>query len=1025
MSEKQIQERKLNIFQKIRKYFYLRNVDEQKALQYEMLPEYLKSDIDVIDTVVQTNEELINKMSIGNIERLISSNPELIQHLDNLKIVAKVLDKMPETGKYINNENYIYNLAYENGLNLDKSFIKHLSTEMQLKLISKNNTYKNYSTEIERVASKESIGFEKFSDDIVKEYIIRLTEKAKRDKNYEKYDKRDFINLKKETQLEFLRLSNNYSSKVSPEVLKEYVGDNPLLFNLLPEELKIEKLKKNPDLFKKLTIDEKRKLAEIDSFKLMKKDVQNYSLNPVEFDINEFYSYEELKNYLMKMRSKYIWSYKKFKQIKDDEFIWEVSKFDPNILKSDKTEIRLIKLLYEKSKIDGNNNYISEWFEEKIDVDLLQKLDIIPEKLLSISQNYSTPFILELVKNQEIERLGSYLPSDLLEEIKNNANLTNILQQEETTPERIHNFIKKADEESFKNSINMLSKLLTNDDIIKNVSQESIIEYIENPTHDKLVEIVEKTYGEKSAQILKDRPRIEIGDIPNMYIFHPDIINEFSIGAVHATLSYYMNASYEFSELARNPEKMQEYREFSRLTNGLFNDTAVDLDKKLVMFEHSRELLANMRGIKFTDEQIDNLKLAINDYSNYKEQNVISFPSTIEELNNYGSNRREIYDEAIEKLSDKIQIKNAICQRFFGIDYTNDRLEKILNDLTGRDMCKFYQLGKFVNREETLESGAFSQEELDMLEVLDIIMSVNDPNVLKEISAELSENENLMNPITYQQLKQKVPKQYSQDFVDNLMNPQQLEEAVKQGIPGVRMREEEGIKIITLDGIDFNGYVTNPFLNNSRLHIYDSSNKNLVKIWNEMENGIATISGCPISSKQPKSTINGISAKFGLGFSQMDSMQIVVMNSDDAGVTHNKKSLDIIAKKVKFDYIDDLNEKTRKRIDEMGVSLASHEYGEVTMLRVERNLSKISSGTHGGRVNPNYIYAYGNGIGTEGIVLAKEFGLKYIIEYNPEAYIDKEVKQVKSEKKELPKTEKSNFIKGIREIMGEDKYGER
>jgi len=1020
MSEKQIQEKKLNVFQRIRKYFYLRNINEKKALQYGKLPDYLKSDIEVIDAVVQENKDLINEMSNGNIERLISANPTLIQHIDSVEIVAQVIDKVPDAVKYINNENYIYNLVNSSALNVDKSFIKHLSPEMQIKLICGDVQYKNYSTGIDTFISKGSIGFENFSDEVIEQYILSETKKIKSIKDY-KVDERSFSSLRPEIQKKFLKLWNGYASKVSPEVLLEYVGDNPLLFDLLPEEIKVEKLKQNPELFKKLSKDEKYKYNE-ELPNIAKKDVPSYEYNPIMFDIEEFSSPEELKNYFISMRYRKSWDIISFDKFKgwNDEFIWEVAKFDPSILKSNKNDFKVIQLLYEKSKIDGNNSYISKWFEQKIDIELGKKIDTIPEELT----NYS-PAILELVKNQDFDKLRTVLSSNLLEKIQNNSELIDLLQQEGSSPEEIFSLFKKLYDKSFNNSINMLSKFLTNDDIMEKISQESIIEYIENPTHDKLVEIVEKTYGKESAQILKDRPRIKIQDIPNMYIFHPEIINEFSIGAVHATLSYEMNASSEFSELARNPEKMKEYKEFSRLTKGLFDDTAVDLDKKLVMFEHSRKLLSNIKGIELTDAQIDSLKLAINDYSNYKEQNVISFPSTIEELSNYRSSRSKIYDEAIAKLSDPIQIKNAISQRFFGMNYSDDRKgSRDLNDLNIVDMCRFYQLGKFINRKETLESGIFSEEELDALEVLDIIMSVNDPNILKEISAELSEKEMLINPIVYQQLKQKVPKQYSKDFVDKLMSPQQLEEAIKQGKQGIRMRIEDGIKIITLDGIEFYGYVTNPFMNNSGLNVNNYFPATLAKNWNEMENGISTISGCPISSEQPKSTIGDITNRIGCGFSTIDPMQIIVMSPDDAGVTHATKKLEISATNVEFDYIGDLNKKTKERIDENGVSLNSHGYGEVASLRVERNLSKISSGTHGGRINLDYIYAYGNGAGTEGIEYAKAFGLEYIIEYNPEPYNN--IEQVKKdEKKEPPKKEKSNFIKGIRKKMGEDGHGER
>lgn len=290
------------------------------------------------------------------------------------------------------------------------------------------------------------------------------------------------------------------------------------------------------------------------------------------------------------------------------------------------------------------------------------------------------------------------------------------------------------------------------------------------------------------------------------------------------------------------------------------------------------------------------------------------------------------------------------------MDYNVKAAEHNLNEKTVVDMCRFYQLGKFVNRKETLESGIFSQEDLDALEVLDIIMSVNDIEVLRELSKSFSEHESVINALRYHELSEKVPNQYSQEFVDGLISPEKAEQMIQQGMPGIRMREEDGIKIITLEGMDFYAYVTNPYLNNG-LDVDNHKAENLAQNWRELENGIPYVSGCAIDQYGVGSTIKPES-NIGLGFSSLAPSQIIAMGPSDLGMSHNTRQLEQSAQgNVEYNDLKELM--TRK--EEAAQKDSTHQYDETVTLRTNARLSQIKSGTYGGKIIPDYIYTLRSG----------------------------------------------------------------
>ena len=159
----------------------------------------------------------------------------------------------------------------------------------------------------------------------------------------------------------------------------------------------------------------------------------------------------------------------KITDIRNDEYIWEMGKFNPEL-------VRLSSINYgiDYGKLERNENLVKNFYKHVVDV---------------CGNNELAKYLESLIKEN-----GYYV------------------QKELHTQQGIE-------------KVNQITKLILNEDIIKAVPGSDILEYAQNPSQEKLVEIVRKTYGETSAKILEDRPKIDIDLIPNFNIFKPEIVN--------------------------------------------------------------------------------------------------------------------------------------------------------------------------------------------------------------------------------------------------------------------------------------------------------------------------------------------------------------------------------------------------------------------------------------------------------------------------------------------------------------------
>ncbi len=949
MEEKGLVKKELNFLQRMRKSLYLRGMNPGKANRYYSLPDYLKQDEDVINIVVGEDEELINSIPVGYAKKILKQAPQLLSRFYDIIVLNQVFNENPELITYYESGgdvNGIYNLIYNEKLEGKKEFIKYLSKELQMKLLTDDIEYMDVVPGGINFGSRDSKRYgsfyklkkylDQFSGDVIvtlaMEEDLRVREgKIRRNKvaNF------DIQNLSAETQLKLLLISHDFDSEVSDDVMLRFVNGNPLLFDRMPNKLKRQ-------IFPELL--------------------------PKGFNIRNFEKPEKAIERIVFLGGTSYIEKEKVTDIRNDDYIWEMGQFDPSLV------------------------------------------TLIPDTMQNIRNSIRNEYLVRNFYNHTVRTTGQ---NELTEYLERLSSMDGI---------RSYDYLYR---QQGIETINRVVKMLLNDDIMRAVPGSTILDYAQNPSQKKLVEIIRIAYGDTSAKILEDRPQISIDLIPNLYIFKPEIVNEFGIGAVHANLSYNMEpTSGILSEIARKPELMQQFKMFNETMQGNFPDTAVGLKDKLTSFIKCRELMKNVDFRSLTEEQKETLQIALMDSNKRTESELVEFPKNLEDLENYNQKRNALYYEAITKETDIKKLKQLISRRFFGLDYNLDPHNIELSNPSVWGMVHFYNLCKFVNNPITLQGEKFSEEELDALELLDIFAQINEPEILVELAQELSKNGNVVNPITYRTLQEKVPMQYNYEMVNALLTPEKAMKMVEDGVPGIEMKEIDGVKVIFLNGVDFKLYVSNPFMNNSGVGTITS--ESLAKEWKEKEDGISTFSGCVIDQGEATSCIK--KGEYGLGFSNISPYQIVGMGITDIHISHNKRQLSPYTTEgvdVLYDYPEEFMKKYARRLHiKDPYSDMWHPYDEMAMLRAEKCLSKIKEGTFGGKILADYIFMNGTKVDCA-VGQAKECGINFVFAYDEEKYRDVDRSRMIREEKENPSREETEFMEKIKTITRGDNRDER
>ncbi|MCI6266075.1 MAG: hypothetical protein MR598_04445 [Erysipelotrichaceae bacterium] len=81
--------------------------------------------------------------------------------------------------------------------------------------------------------------------------------------------------------------------------------------------------------------------------------------------------------------------------------------------------------------------------------------------------------------------------------------------------------------------------------------------------YNEFYDLIGNTYGEKALSILKNRPGLNYGDIDNIEIFSPNVLNNFDLSFVDDLLSYNFGGYiHEFIEICNNHEDLHAFKMF-------------------------------------------------------------------------------------------------------------------------------------------------------------------------------------------------------------------------------------------------------------------------------------------------------------------------------------------------------------------------------------------------------------------------------------------------------------------------------
>ena len=200
----------------------------------------------------------------------------------------------------------------------------------------------------------------------------------------------------------------------------------------------------------------------------------------------------------------------------------------------------------------------------------------------------------------------------------------------------------------------------------------------EEKHHLKLCDLVSKTYGREAAEILLERPRIMIADIPNFYIFDDKIRDMIGYGGVHTFMNYDMKSAPIITKIAQNPELIKYYKKFEEVTKDMYPPSAVGLEERLQAFNQHIDLIKLVTDCPEPEKYLGDMKAYI--YNSNKPPFTDSFlkkdteyrqkiehlfgVKTLQELDGFEDKMNTLLDEMVE--SGKISKSKMLEFRYLG-----------------------------------------------------------------------------------------------------------------------------------------------------------------------------------------------------------------------------------------------------------------------------------------------------------------------------------------------------------------------
>ncbi len=521
-----------------------------------------------------------------------------------------------------------------------------------------------------------------------------------------------------------------------------------------------------------------------------------------------------------------------------------------------------------------------------------------------------------------------------------------------------------------KDDINNILLILSNDNIMRKIDTKNIQHFLNNPSYEHLIKIVENIYGSECANILKNRPKLNANLIPTLDIFDKKVVDTFGYQNIQNFLTYENKSFLVLESLIKDDNLLNKYIQFRDITSSYYNDnTFIDLEKQLIAFYDMKEFLLKIDLNSLNAEQKNNLLEFINDKYIDNNNNITMHLDTLEQLSNYNRMRNEKYDKHFIEANDIFEIKSCIYERFFGLINNKSNIYKLQQ--ASSSIIDIYNIEVLLKSEKI--NDYFNDTEIKCLKLLLMIDKIDDVETLKDLYKELKKNDSIIiNPIDFKDIREKIPQIYANDIVKNLFNP----DDVKSTTNGVIVNEPidykgKKIKVVTLNGEKFNLLVHAKTLGSATFNLTDRTLVDRMSIYNSFINGEEGMSTISCSTISNENYFHHNANQILLGFNNIDAEDILAMGAFDINTSHNMRSLNPTSE-ANFDFLQNLNRKVANRFVEKQSTdahgnpytyfaapyAARGRYNEVVLSRRHHDTRKIKEDDKtGGRIMPSCVVA--------------------------------------------------------------------
>lgn len=928
MNEISTQVKKLNIFQKAR----LNIAQRRKKMsfnQYEKSPEYVKNDREVINNLVNHNN-----LEIEELTQLPHDGWSLPTKYKNSLSFEELMQLSPKV------------------VAISKEIVQKFSLKEQAEFIRRGytNPY-SFSTEEKIKILNEDIvnqkNYDKFQDFKIEYYggEKEFLDYLKENKLYDSIIPKIFLHTSNDAKKEILENNPELLSQLPEEdQIKYYTGKSSLFSFMTPSlQLKYINEEKNNDKIKEASLDTKRLFVEQNP-----KNIQMLSQEEQYQLINENHKLFQYMDKEMKIQYQLDNIEKLNSKALTDLVLYSGKMGALGKLSSGDY---VLHGMTASEEISGIDSYSSE------QVQRLQKLSVNQiASLIKIDVNYILPYLtkMQLDPYREImdkefseqEKIDSQkrcesvfkelFGSEMLEKYKSSIQLIYDMQVDKqkvmearlgdkmnygsVNEEELRVFLQQGEIplEEF--------KLLFNEKIISQNSPELIHQYLQEKAEGKKAtkkfqEIITNAYGEKARAILESRPNLNVHAINSLEVFDEKILGEYGNAFTHDCISYNLRDFSAFLNVTKNLEKSKDFKIYYEALSEIYGKNVETMQKAMSEFHSVEALFANARDVELTDKQYSNLISVI---CSRKNPNQIT---SLEELQNYHKTVNQKVQNQIESFQiEQDDLKELICNEVFGIDFNS-------HSDYGKDL-KFISSLYDIQLESTRD-GVYTEEEQNMLKVIDFLAHEKDITKLKEFAQECIKinEEGMQVPVILQSALRKTVENQTEILNQSLTKIDDLKrKAIENGNTKegeVYFEEVDGLEYYHLNGIDFSvlGTDTGNF-----------SKEDTVSY--EGQAGNNAICCRLLSNKTGNTAINGKQLFFDIA-----PNMIIAAKNTDAKTQH-------VSKRVKNRGLID-NKVTNI------LELNSYQ-NEVAQNRRYQDHEKITNENHGGRVIPDAYGVYPN-----------------------------------------------------------------